>query len=97
MDVDATPSRGSLSGSQIRGAYKASSTHKTYASCIRGITQWIRAKQSSPDQVFEQDGTLDITVFTPAHFEAFLLDIMNGTTLKVTTFSGYRSAIKDVY
>ncbi|RAW41038.1 hypothetical protein PC110_g2788 [Phytophthora cactorum] len=33
----------------------------------------------------------------PTHFEAFLLHKMNAGKLKVSTLSGYRSALKDGY
>ncbi|ETI30384.1 hypothetical protein F443_22495 [Phytophthora nicotianae P1569] len=59
--------------------------------------QWIHASQPSPYTFFCEDGSLNLAVFSPQHFEAFLLYKINEGKLKVSTLSGYRSAIKDVY
>ncbi|OWY92560.1 hypothetical protein PHMEG_00038392 [Phytophthora megakarya] len=72
-------------------------TKKAYKSYIKGLSQWIRATQDAPDSFFEEDGSLDLSIFLPFHFEQFLMDKMNAGTIKISTLMGYRSAVKDVY
>eukprot|EP00644_Phytophthora_capsici_P018616 jgi/Phyca11/132868/e_gw1.247.6.1 len=89
--------RRNLSGDQVRSACTSTNTKKAYQSYLKGVSKWIHASQPSPNTFFCEDGSLNLTVFTPQHFETFLLYKINEGKLKVSTLSGYRSAIKDVY
>ncbi|KAJ8575566.1 hypothetical protein ON010_g3645 [Phytophthora cinnamomi] len=93
----ATPSPGALDAEQVRSACTAPNTKNSYRSYIKGILAWIHETQESPNDFVEEDGSINLSVFIPAHFDAFLLHKMNGGGLKVSTLSGYRSALKDVY
>ncbi|KAG4223507.1 hypothetical protein PC116_g28027 [Phytophthora cactorum] len=93
----ATPAPGQLDAAQLRSTCTAPNTKKAYRSYIKGIAAWIHTTQESPDRFFEEDGSINLFVFMPTHFEAFLLHKMNGGKLKVSTLSGYRSALKDEY
>jgi hypothetical protein len=88
-----------LSAENVRRACTSSRTQTAYRSCRRGVAAWIRRTKEESEQYFEPSGGIDVDVFTPKHFEEFLLSKMNasGKTLKVTTLGGYRSAIKDIY
>ena len=88
-----------ISADTVRAACISTSTRRAYSSCIRVISQRIRDTQTRPDSYFEGDGVIDTNVFTPDVFERFLLWRVNaqGKTVKVTTLSGYRSAMKNLY
>ncbi|OWZ08436.1 hypothetical protein PHMEG_00019026 [Phytophthora megakarya] len=88
-----TPIPGSLNADQVRGPCTSSNTKKAYRSDINGICAWIREIQEQFTSFFEVDGSINKSVFTPAHFEAFLLRKMNSGAIKVSTFSGYRSFV----
>ncbi|ETO83969.1 hypothetical protein F444_02121 [Phytophthora nicotianae P1976] len=64
---------------------------------MNGVTKWVKATQDSADRFFNQDRSLNLTTFTPEHFENFLMYMMNGGKHNVSTLSGYRSALKDAY
>jgi hypothetical protein len=66
---------------------------------LNGISKWIRASQENHEQFFDDDGTINLHVFTAAHFEQFLLSRLNNQEkeTKVGTLNGFRSAIKDLY
>ncbi|ETN22049.1 hypothetical protein PPTG_02102 [Phytophthora nicotianae INRA-310] len=88
-----------LTAENARKACTSSRTQAAYRSYLRGIATWIRESQSDPERFFDDAGNIDINVFSPKHFEAFLVAKMNasGRVLKVTTLGGYRSAVKDIY
>ncbi|EGZ07872.1 hypothetical protein PHYSODRAFT_419808, partial [Phytophthora sojae] len=88
-----------LSAENVRRACTTSRTQRAYRSYRHGIAAWIRESKADADRYFEPGGEIDISMFTPKDFEAFLLATMNATEkkLKVTTLSGYRSAVKDIY
>ncbi|ETN23834.1 hypothetical protein PPTG_00343 [Phytophthora nicotianae INRA-310] len=89
--------RRNLSGDQVRSACTSANTKKANQSYLKGISTWIHASQPSPDTFFCEDGSLNLAMFSPQHFEDFLLYKINEGKLKVSTLSGYRSSIKDVY
>jgi hypothetical protein len=93
----ATPAPVNLDADQVRNACTAPNTKKAYRSYTKGLAAWIRQTQSAPDTFFEEDGSINLAVFLPSHFEDFLLHKINSGGLKVSTLSGYRSALKDLY
>ncbi|DAZ96838.1 TPA: hypothetical protein N0F65_008269 [Lagenidium giganteum] len=58
---------------------------------------WFLANLSNPEQYLDSEYGINIETFNHQHFEASLLHKMNSRTLKVSTLSGYRSAVKDIY
>ncbi|ETO99531.1 hypothetical protein F441_23054 [Phytophthora nicotianae CJ01A1] len=92
-----TPPPGQLDAAQVHRACTSANTKKAYQSYMNGVTKWVKATQDSADRFFNQDGSLNLTSFTPEHFENFLMYMMDGGKHKVSTLSGYRSALKDAY
>ncbi|KAG9399898.1 hypothetical protein AC1031_022022 [Aphanomyces cochlioides] len=83
----------------IRDACIATQTRAKYKSSLNGIKKWIEnvLSQSEADtaRFIGSDGDIDLAEFTPHYFERFLA--YKRTTAKISTLSGYRSAIKDLY
>ncbi|EGZ13112.1 hypothetical protein PHYSODRAFT_512814, partial [Phytophthora sojae] len=85
----------------IRDACISKETRKKYTSNINGIKKWIREvyaltlEDRNTAKFFDADDDLNLTEFTPACFEQFL--VYKRSTVKSATLSGYRSAIKDLY
>jgi hypothetical protein len=85
----------------IRDACISAQTRKKYTSNISSIKKWIREllpqdeSESNTARFFDKNGDLNLTEFTPAYFEKFL--VRKRRTAKSVTLSGYRSAIKDLY
>jgi hypothetical protein len=89
-----------IDGSQARNAcVVASPTQNAYRSYLNSIARWIQASQPDHERFFDLCGQVDVMVFTPLHFEEFLLSRFNDEQkkVKVVTLGGYRSAIKDLY
>ncbi len=86
-----------VSAAMVRAACISASTQRSYASNVRVISQWIKSNHEDWRQFFDETGAIDVTVFTPQHFEQFLVDRTNARAVKVTTLSGYRSAMKNMY
>ncbi|ETI39637.1 hypothetical protein L914_14228 [Phytophthora nicotianae] len=80
-----TAIRRNLSGDQVRSACTSANTKKAYQSYLKGVAKWVHALQPSPDTFFCKDDSLNLVVFVPQHFEAFLLYKINKGKLKVST------------
>jgi hypothetical protein len=57
--------------SQVRDSCVLKSTRRAYRSNLNGISKWIRASQENHEQFIDDDGTINLHVFTAAHFEQF--------------------------
>ncbi|KAJ8535271.1 hypothetical protein ON010_g13468 [Phytophthora cinnamomi] len=79
-----TPTPGTLSSADVRGACTAPSTKKAYKSYIKDITKWIKEKLPSPESYFYADGGINVEMFKSSHFETVLLEKMNSKPLKVS-------------
>ncbi|EGZ25222.1 hypothetical protein PHYSODRAFT_326275 [Phytophthora sojae] len=90
-----TPSRGRLDGDQVRSACTAVNTKKAYRSYLKGISTWVRATWQDAEEFFCEDGSLNLGVFLPTHFEAFLLHKMNAGSVKVSTQKGLKRVEAD--
>lgn len=88
-----------VSSEQARRSSVSSSTLASYTSCHRGIVRWIRETQPNPEVYLDANGIIDVAVFPPALFEAYVLFRFNHADkpVKVATLEGYRSAIKYLY
>ncbi|OWZ01683.1 hypothetical protein PHMEG_00026879 [Phytophthora megakarya] len=78
------------------GACTAVNTKKAYKSYINGIKKWIEKNLQSPQSILDENGGINVAVFTKSHFIKFLLDKINSKSLKVSTLGGYRSAIWNI-
>lgn len=98
MDDEPCTSQG-ISAEHVRASCISEATRKAYTSYIGIISKWIQDRLPEPNHYFDIDGSINVHTFTHQHFEQFLLSRVNETTktIKVTTLSGYRSAMKHVY
>lgn len=73
-------------------------TKKSYSSCIKGISTWLRKTQYDPERFFQNASSeINLAEFTPSLFEDFLLYKTNNSSVKTITLCSYRSAVKDLY
>jgi hypothetical protein len=64
-----TPVPGQLDAEHVRSACTAPNTKKSYRNYIKGVSAWIRQPREPPDIFFDKDGSINLSAFTPAHFE----------------------------
>ena len=88
-----------LNRNDVRSACITDGTKKAYQSSLHVIARWIMLTHENSAHFFDQDGDIDLTAFTPSLFENFLISRLNnpGKKVAISTLSGYRSAIKDLY
>ncbi len=97
MDINSSNSAPPIyNRSQVRDRSSSKSTWVSYRSNLNVISKWIHASQESPDHFSDDDGTINLHVFTATHFEEYLLYRLNnqGKKTKAGTLNGYRSTIK---
>nr|CAI72257.1 hypothetical protein PI35.0080 [Phytophthora infestans]CAI72348.1 hypothetical protein PI49.0560 [Phytophthora infestans] len=80
----------------VREACISGRTQQAYRGALRSISKWIvETKKNEMAAYFDSTGQIELTQFTSADFEAFLLE--KRKTVTINTLNSYRSAIKDLY
>ncbi|POM69964.1 Hypothetical protein PHPALM_13695 [Phytophthora palmivora] len=77
-----------VTAKDVREACVSSRTQQAYRGSLRALSKWIiEIKKNEASANFDKTGEIELTRFTPADFEAFLLEKRKN----------YRSALKDLY
>ncbi|KAF0683756.1 hypothetical protein As57867_024137, partial [Aphanomyces stellatus] len=71
------------------------STRERYESGLRQIVKWVHLTGAT--QLLKEDGMIDLDHFEFDHFTEFVVWTLNNTDVKVSTMSGYRSALRWYY
>ncbi|DAZ99858.1 TPA: LOW QUALITY PROTEIN: hypothetical protein N0F65_008601 [Lagenidium giganteum] len=80
-----------ITAKDVRDACISTRTQRAYRSNVRLLSKWIEDTKSDASIYFHADGEINLTVFTPQDFEAFL--ISKRKSVGISTLNGYRSAI----
>ncbi|KAF0697183.1 hypothetical protein As57867_012058, partial [Aphanomyces stellatus] len=71
------------------------STRERYESGLRQIVKWVHLTGAT--QLLKEDGMIDLDHIEFDHFTEFVVWTLNNTDVKVSTMSGYRSALRWYY